>query len=97
MNFRGSFPLSFLLIPLLPLQQLPDQDLRPFLPAREEVLILNNGQAMAKLTNAKTASSRPAAREEWLSTLQALRHTQSPIPGGASVEQILREDRGPRG
>lgn len=59
----------------------------------EEVVITNQGRAVAKLS----ALPQPAAssnRHAWLARLAALREQLSTGRTGATVEQILDEDRG---
>jgi antitoxin (DNA-binding transcriptional repressor) of toxin-antitoxin stability system len=59
----------------------------------EEVVITNQGRAVAKLS----AVPQPApslARQAWLARLAELRARLSTGKTGATVEQILDEDRG---
>jgi len=59
----------------------------------EEVVITNQGQAVAKLTRLPESVPSPG-RRAWLETLRRLRESTGTGKTGLTVEQILDEDRG---
>jgi antitoxin (DNA-binding transcriptional repressor) of toxin-antitoxin stability system len=59
----------------------------------EEVVITNQGRAVARLSAVPPAPSSPN-REAWLARLAELRTQLSTGKTGPTVEQILDEDRG---
>ena len=59
----------------------------------EEVVITNQGRPVAKLS-ALPQSMPAASRQAWLARLAELREQLSTGNAGATVEQILDEDRG---
>ena len=59
----------------------------------EEVVIVNQGQALAKLTPLPEARINPN-RQAWLAKLADLRTRVATEKTGLTVEQILDEDRG---
>lgn len=59
----------------------------------EEVLITSQGHPIAKIT-AVTPDKPPGDRQAWLAKLAALRETLATGKAGATLEQLLEEDRG---
>jgi prevent-host-death family protein len=59
----------------------------------EEVLITSQGRPVAKLSGLRPSEPAPD-REAWLGRLATLREQLSTGKSGATVEQILTEDRG---
>jgi antitoxin (DNA-binding transcriptional repressor) of toxin-antitoxin stability system len=59
----------------------------------EEVVIVSQGRALAKLTAVHETNITPN-RQAWLARLAALRERVATDKTGLSVEQILDEDRG---
>jgi antitoxin (DNA-binding transcriptional repressor) of toxin-antitoxin stability system len=59
----------------------------------EEVVITSQGRAVAKLSAVPQSVPSPS-RQAWLARLAELREQLSTGKTGATVEQILEEDRG---
>jgi antitoxin (DNA-binding transcriptional repressor) of toxin-antitoxin stability system len=59
----------------------------------EEMVITNQGRAVAKLTGVPQAEPSPD-RRAWLAKLRRLREGTATGKTGLTVEQILDEDRG---